>query len=287
MKYKRISSLLLSTVIICLVIHESSAAQSKDTLLVRYYDYKNMKANRYCHELLNMALKETQQEYGPYKMVGVYPNLSQRVVLKRLESGDGVDLVCATISRARKWVLKAIKIPLTKGYIGYRLIMVNQNDKNLFADVTNADQLNRFRLGQEYDWPDTQILRENGVHVVTSQTYDSLFTMLNHHIIDGFPRGIYEITYEIKTHPKMNLAIANGIYLKYPLDSFFYVKKSNLKLAQRIKEGLLAGQRDGSFDRLFKEKMQPAIDAAHLDKRHAIKLANSTYSAVLGGGRDQ
>ena len=79
----------------------------------------------------------------------------------------------------------------------------------------------------------------------------------------------------------MHLAIANGIYIKYPTDMFFYVKKDNLALAKRIREGLLAGMKDGSFDRIFKENVQPSIDAAHLEKRHEIQLANPQYKQLM------
>ena len=172
-----------------------------------------------------MALKETEEKSGPFKMVPVMKDVTQRVAFKHLRVGDGVDVVYTMMSMARKWVLRSVNVPLSKGYIGYRLIMVNESNENLFAGVTNVDQLNKLRIGQEYDWPDTQILESNGVKVIKSQIYDSLFTMLENHTIDGFPRGIYEIDYEIKAHPKLHLAIANSIYLKSRPTCFFMSRR--------------------------------------------------------------
>ena len=54
-----------------------------------------------------------------------------------------------------------------------------------------------------------------------------------------------------------------------------------MALAARIREGLVAGMKDGSFDRLFKENVQPSIDTAHLDKRHAIQLSNPEYERLM------
>ncbi len=259
-------------------------AQQKKVTLVRYYaDPSDAITHFYYRKLLHMALEETEKQYGPFKMEPVMENVTQRVAFRHLRVGEGVEVVYSMMSTAREWVLRTIKVPLSKGYIGCRLILVNQSDKNLFADVTNKDQLNKFRLGQEYDWPDTQILESNGINVIKSQTYDSLFTMLENHTIDGFPRGVYEINYEIQHHPEKHLVVANGIYIKYPTDMFFYVKKDNLALAKRIREGLLAGMKDGSFDRIFKENVQPSIDAAHLGKRHEIKLANTKYKQLMQG----
>lgn len=257
-------------------------AQQKKVTVVRYYaDPSDVITHFYYRKLLHMALEETKKQYGPYKLEPVLKDVTQRVAFRHLRVGEGVDVVYSMMSVARAWVLKAIKVPLSKGYIGCRLIMVNKSDKNLFADVTNVDQLNNFRLGQEYDWPDTQILESNGVDVVKSQTYDSLFTMLKDHKIDGFPRGIYEINYEIEHHPGMHFTVANGIYIKYPTDMFFYVKKDNLALAHRIRDGLLAGMKDGTFDRIFRENIQPSIDEAHLDKRHVIQLKNPEYKKLM------
>lgn len=269
-----------------LVMVKPVYAQHANVTLVRYYDDpRDVVINGYYYKLLEMALKKTEKQYGPFKLELVMKHQVARDVLRHLRVGDGVDVVSSNMSLARAWVLRAVKVPLTKGYIGCRLIMVNQADKNMFKNVMNAEQLNKFRLGQEYDWPDVQILEENGVHVVTTQTYDSLFTMLANHAIDGFPRGVYEIASEIKERPKMHFAIANGIYLKYPEDFFFYVKKDNLALAKRIKEGLLAGKKDGSFDRIFREDIQPLIDAAHLGMRRMIKMSNPDYIRIMKDDR--
>ncbi len=274
--------LLFIVILFSLYMPRMVQAQPSDTTLVRYYaDPSDVVTNFYYRKLLRMALKETEEKYGPFKMVAVMKDVTQRVAFKYLRVGDGVDVVYSMMSMARKWVLRFVNVPLSKGYIGYRLIMVNESDRNLFADVTNVDQLNKHLIGQEYDWPDTQILESNGVKVVESQTYDSLFTMLANRTIDGFPRGVYEIGYEINAHPQQHLAIANGVYLKYPTDMFFYVKKDNMTLAARIREGLVSGMKDGSFDRLFKENVQPSIDAAHLDKRHVIQLSNPEYERLM------
>lgn len=264
------------------ILSAQTSVHAQDVTIIKYYDDpRDVVIHDYYRKLLTMALDETKGKYGPFKVERVMKNADQRDAFRHLRVGDGVDVVCSIMSVARDWVLRAVKVPLSKGYIGYRLIMVTQPNKNIFDHVNNIKELNNFRLGQEYDWPDTQILKFNGIHVVPSRTYNGLFAMLANHDIDGFPRGIYEIAYEIKAHPHMHLAIADGIYLKYPQDFFFFVKKDNLALAKRIKEGLLAGKKDGRFDQLFKENVLPSIKAVHLEKRHAIELSNPQYYKMM------
>ena len=255
---------------------------AQDTMLVRYYDYKNVEANRYYAELLDMALRETEEQDGPFKLQAVFPNTTQRDALKRLRVGDGVDVIFTMSSMARSWVFKAIKFPLTQGYIGLRMILVTPSNKSRFSKITSVEELRHQKLGQGYDWPDTQILKDNGLDVVTSHSNDSLVEMLFENKIDGFPRGVTEYEHVIHEHPNHKMVAADGIYLKYPTDMFFYVKKENLSLARRPEEGLKKGKKDGSFDRIFNKYMGASIKAARLEKRHAIILENPEYTEMMG-----
>ncbi len=279
MKRKIIPRSFLTGVLIFLLTCVASFAQ--DTLLVRYYDYKDMPANRYYADLLHMALRETESQDGPFKLLPVYQNRTQRETLKRLRVGDGVDVIFTMSSMARRWVFKAVNVPLTKGYIGVRLILVTPENRYHFAKITNANELRQKKLGQGFDWPDTQILEDNGMNVVTSLSVDSLVDMLMENKIDGFPRGVTEFEGIISKYPHRKMVAANDIYIKYPTDMYFYVRKDNISLAERLEKGLKAGQKDGSFNKIFRKYLQPSIDAAHLDERHVIKLSNPTYTRML------
>ncbi len=280
MKHISPSTFLLTSVLTLWMCISSGFAQ--DTLQVRYYNYENVEANRYYAELLDMALRETEKEDGPFELQAVYPNTTQREALKRLRIGDGVDVIFTMSSMARSWVFKAIKVPLTEGYIGVRMILVTPAQKTHFVNITNLNELRLQKLGQGYDWPDTQILKENGLGVVTSQSNDSLVEMLFENKIDGFPRGVTEFKNVISKYPNHKMSVADGIYIKYPADMFFYVRKQNLSLARRLEKGLKASKKDGSFDRIFNKYMGSSIKAAQLEKRHAIILSNPEYNKMMG-----
>jgi hypothetical protein len=56
--------------------------------------------------------------------------------------------------------------------------------------VHSLADLKPMRFGQGSDWPDTAVLRDNGLQVVTSQNYASLFRMLDAGRFDLFPREV-------------------------------------------------------------------------------------------------
>jgi hypothetical protein len=62
--------------------------------------------------------------------------------------------------------------------------------------------------------------------------------------------------------------------LHYPQPIYFFVNKSNKKLAKRIKKGLKIAQEDGSFDQLFFEfpEFKAAYDQLQSHNRRVIEL---------------
>ena len=83
--------------------------------------------------------------------------------------------------------LLPIRIPIYRGLIGWRIPLVSAANKDLLASVRTLDDLRRLRFGQRQDWADTPILRANGLEVKTSQSYESLFRMLDAGRFEVFP----------------------------------------------------------------------------------------------------
>ena len=65
----------------------------------------------------------------------------------------------------REQALLAIRIPLFKGLIGTRLLLINATDQPRFDQITGGAQLRVLHAGQGHDWPDTDILLHNGYAV--------------------------------------------------------------------------------------------------------------------------
>lgn len=258
--------------------HKLVAQQKAKPLVVRYLppDEGVGSRSQYYSQLLKLALDKTVATHGAYELIPADKAMNQRDALKAMMQNQGIDVVHTMTDKTRERVLIPVRIPLNKGLIGVRLVMVNKKDKNKFLNVKTAEDLKPFNFGQGHDWPDTEILRFNDLKVVTSQDYSSLFTQLSDKNFDGFPRAVFEIWDEIQDHKDKNFDVADGFYIYYPTAMYFFVRKdvTGAALAKRLESGLRTAIKDGSFDKLFDSTMKTYLDKSSLKDRVGIKLKN-------------
>ena len=229
------------------------------------------KRGHYPIELLTLALAKSGQDYQPAPS---QYNLSQWRTLRHLKLDKGIDVVWTLSSPEREEELLPIRIPIDRGLIGWRLLLIAEKDTNAFAQLNAAEQLKALTAGQGHDWPDYPILVRNGFKVSPSSSYEGLFRMLVHGRIDYFPRSVTEIYPEREMHPSMSLAIAPKWALHYPAPLYFFVRKDNLPLANAIEQGLEMAIRDGSMRKLFAQHFDAAIAQAQLPQRQVLYLHN-------------
>ncbi len=231
--------------------------------------------NQYFIRLLDLALSKTE---GAYTLVASPTKMQQGRALVQLEKGTGIDVVWTMTSASREQVLRPIRVPLLKGLIGTRLLLINKEDKAKFERIKTSAQLQALNAGQGHDWPDTEILKHNGYAVVESASYDALFRMLQKHRIDYFPRSVEEIWAEAEQHADKGLVVEESIVIQYTTCVFFFVNKNNHVLARRLEEGLQRTLADGSFDKLYSERFNEIIERAHLNDRIRFDLENPLLS---------
>jgi len=203
------------------------------------------------------------------------PSVTLRT-FERMVTGNGIDVVWAPTTAQLERDYLPVRVPLDKGVLGWRIFLVNRTEREKFADVHSMEQLKALSAGQAGEWVDTQILRHNGMTVVESTLYETLFKMLAGHRFDYMPRGIAEIIGEASNYAHLGLEIEPRLALHYPFCTYFFVAPGNGQLAQQLERGLRKAQSDGSFERLFQQYMGREIAAARLDKRLVFELDNPT-----------
>ncbi|MEC7469240.1 MAG: hypothetical protein VYC51_05270, partial [Pseudomonadota bacterium] len=129
-----------------------------------------------------------------------------------------------------------IRIPLTGGMFGYRVLLVSQ-DNPLFITEIALDQLKQLSAVQGSDWPDTDILKYHGFNVSTS-VYSSAFKLLDKGMVDYFPRAVHEVFEELSTHRDLAIEVESHIALQYHNPMFFFVSEHRPELAERLEVGL-------------------------------------------------
>jgi two-component sensor histidine kinase len=198
--------------------------------------------------------------------------MEQDAAIFELMKSDGmVDIVWTMTSEAREAALFPIRRCLYKGMGGWRIALVREADQ--FRAVATLGDLGAFVAGQGHDWPDTDVLRANGLPVEAVAYYGSLFGLLADGTIDYFPRSVLEVLTEAERHATDGIVIDPHLLIRYPAATYFFVNGRNAPLAEELRQAFDDSLADGSFDRLFREHFGDSIDRLKLDDRRVIELS--------------
>ncbi|WP_293750721.1 transporter substrate-binding domain-containing protein [uncultured Paraglaciecola sp.] len=226
----------------------------------------------YFNQLIKLALEHSAKEYQLISMP--VPTIPEERSMKLIQEGHyNIHWMSTTANREK--LLLPIYIPLDKGLIGWRLMLVHKDNKNIFSQVTSIQDFGKLTAGLGHHWADTSIFNENELSVFTATSTQSLKKMLNLKRIDYFPRSIMEIWQEHSTSDSPLLAIDSHITLTYPAAIYFFVSRDNPALHDRIKVGLELAIADGSFEKLFQQNFAEVIQLANLNKRRRFHITNS------------
>lgn len=231
----------------------------------------------YFIDLLTLALEKSGASYKLHP-IHAEPHSEYRGALY-LKNGE-FDVHWLNTSEYLEQQLIPIRIPLFRGMIGWRLLIIRSEDAGKFAQVQTVEELRQYIALQGGSWPDTQILRNSGFRVETATDLFSLQHMLRKHHGDFFPRGITEAWSEINSYAEFNFAVDTHLVLHYPAAYYFFVRKDQLVLAQALEKGLKLAIEDGSFDRIFWPYFEDDIRKTRLNSRVILSIPNPVLPAA-------
>ncbi len=106
--------------------------------------------------------------------------MEQGRVVRALADNKFVHVAAFAPSEDREAELIPIRIPVTKGLLGFRVCLVKADNLGKFQDIASLSDWKRKKItiGQGTHWPDTAILESNGLAVIKSSQYQPLFEML-------------------------------------------------------------------------------------------------------------
>ncbi len=159
-------------------------------------------------------------------------------------------------NKERERLLTQIDFPLTRGLLGMRVLFIHPDKQTLFGAVNTLDDLKHINFGSGPTWPDTVILKKNGLTVVTALK-DNLPRLLMRKRIDAYPRAVSEWQKdkaELQKHfDENNIMLEPSVLLAYRSDLFFYLNKEDKKRADIIRQGLRRITENGVYTRMFNE----------------------------------
>ena len=231
----------------------------------------------YAISLLTYVLNKTIATHGPFKIKPAKGmNVGRAIEFLKKHDENTVNVIWTTSSKERENSLLPIRIPIRKGLLGYRIFLIKKEDQKIFSNIQTVEQLKQLTVGQGHIWNDVIVFKENDFSIVTGPNYEGLFRMLLKGRFDYFSRGVNEAPSEYESRKEMypNLAIEDSILLYYPWPKYFFTSKKNIKLAQRIEQGLNMMIEDGSFDALFLKYHKEDIERVNLKDRKLFRINN-------------
>ncbi len=257
--------------ILFIILIGTNILNAQNVLIYPKITQDDKKTNEYTTKLLELVLEHSGFDYT---LKENSTKMLQNRFLEELKQDKVIDIAWSMTSKKREEDLQAIYIPLYKGLIGYRLLLINKKDKLKFQNIKSIKELQTLIAGQGHDWPDTQILKSNGIKVITGSNYQGLFKMLTRNRFDYFPRSILEIWEEYEIHKNSDIIIEPSILIQYKTASYFFVHKKNKKLALALENGFKKIIKNGLFDKLFYEYYRDFIDDGNIKNRKVFTLSN-------------
>lgn len=230
----------------------------------------------YIGMLLSMCLEASKKKDEIIELRFASSLLSQERRIADVQSGASNSLIWVVTDKARETLLRPIRFSFFNGLYGYRLIAIRKQDRAKFAQLNSLSDLTQFVAGQGTHWPDSDILKANGLPLRTGLEREQLYKMLAAGRFDYFPRSITEIWREEEIMKSLDIIIEPHLMLYYPTALYFFVNKDNNELAERIERGLKELERNGELEQLMvsQRDTQIALKEFRLNTRRIILLQN-------------
>lgn len=284
----RMKSLLARIVIVSSLLsyvpfaYSNASDSSSEEIIV----WDRLQDNPVAYQILETALDKTKAEYGDYHLTPSIPMEQKRVIFQVMNSSKPF-IVNFAPNEYRESVLQPIRIPVTQGLLGYRVCLIKPEKQTVFSGVKGIESLKdrSITIGQGKDWPDTKILKSNGLNVITSPKYQNLFSMLEFERFDCFARSISEVLPELEKHSLLTLE--KSLLLVYRLPSFFFVNQNQTVLANRIEKGMQIAYQDGSIQKIIQQHYKGVFSEISASNRTIIHLKNHGLSKKTQDALDE
>lgn len=231
--------------------------------------------------LLNLLEEALRRSDSGYQAQEMSTQMNQKRKVEETLAGT-VDVFWSMTSKELEETVLPVRIPLFKGLLGNRLLIIRKADEMRFANVKTMADFRQLKAGQNRYWPDATILEANGLPVVTSYQYSNLYPMLEGGRFDYLALGAQEIGDELASHPDPALKVDSHILLQYRSPAYFFVSPKRPELAAAILAGLESMISDGSFDEMFNRelKIEQLYREAKFDQRVIIRLNTPDLSPL-------
>jgi ABC-type amino acid transport substrate-binding protein len=217
-------------------------------------------------QALRLALAKTSDTDGEAAISYLRGEYTPQRLRSFLINTDQLDVMWSTSTTERESKMRPVKFNLLKGINEYRRLLIHKDQHSRFYNIASRHDLQKLTAGVSLYWSDADVLEENNIKYILAPNYESTIKMLSAKRFDFVMRGAQEINEEIEKYKNLNLDAVDDLYIHYCLPVYFFVKKENIRLADRLLKGLQLSAADGSLDELFFSV--PVFSKAFQDIKH-------------------
>ncbi|TNE72588.1 MAG: hypothetical protein EP339_13310 [Gammaproteobacteria bacterium] len=198
----------------------------------------------------------------------------QNRIFRLLEEGRGqINVFFSGYSPERESRFLRVDVPMTRGLLGYRLLVAPQEHIEALSRIRTVEDLQNIVIGSGIGWPDNDYLEANGLTLSISQ-YANLWPMLKRGRFDAFHRGVQEVYEELRKPQNQGLAVVPDIALRFRYDYFLFVNPARSDLHRILTDGFARAYEMGALDRHFTTapRIHEALTRSQLNRRIIIPL---------------
>ncbi len=237
-------------------------------------------------DVLKNALNETKQKFGAYTLEiweGEDINFTRNV--REVSRGEIFNVSSNALNNEiLNSDIQVIKIPIMKGLLGFRALVVHNEEIQRIKHIQTLEEFRHLKAGQIEHWSDIAVFESNNIEVVTGNNMDVLFTMLERKRFDYIPLGIGEVKniFDLVKTDHADLSILNSTYLHYPFPVYFYVCDCEPLIAERIKFGLKTLKENGKLDQLIDRHFGGSFAKIKSQGTQIFKISNPYLKGKSG-----
>lgn len=238
--------------------------------------------------LLKMALDVTKDDFGEYTLSVNEQRFGTLRARREISKGAIINIYPSPLRNQdvlEKEKIMVVRFPTMKGILGYRALIIRDEDKEKFDGVKSLADLQNLAIGQGQGWIDSDIYRANGVAVVDAPRYGFLYTMLSRNRFDAIALGVGEIDAALGSTEasfQRNFTIYKGLLIYYPFPTVYHVSAKLPHLVERLEIGLARLEASGEFERHFQAHHATRLQQYQENGAEVIILANPFLEDNLG-----
>lgn len=225
----------------------------------------------YYYKLLVTALEHAKVHIPIEKVV--IPGSRAKVLLK----SDTPLIHYMVENHDRNMLYTPIKVGLTNGLIGHRVLIIPKGEGHIYNDVKTLDDFRELDKTNAAGatWFGAKVWEANDLKVRKhTGDYTLIFKMVaqRNRGIDYFATGFNEAVLEIEKYGKLGLEIEKELLFIYDRDYLFYLSDSVAEYKDEIQRALQLAKDDGIIDKMVNDYWGENFRKLNFHGRHKIIL---------------